>query len=247
MDLKNKEKDFRIAGKELGFWKYGYALNARCNMLFGNINFKQKAMLEIGGGKGIFSIWASIHGAKDVINLEPLSDGAFDSADVFSKFYRLKERFGLAQIEMLPLKVQAFECEDSRFDIILSEGSINHLDEESCINLLNIKKARNNYRNIFQKFSRIMKPGGKIIIVDASSRNYYGDRKKTNPFAKKIDWKKHQEPETWASLLEEAGFQHPIITWISPKQLRYLGIYSIPKYISYFYKSAFRLEMTLKN
>jgi len=246
LTYKKKERNFRLAGKELGYWKYGFALNRSCNMLFGDIDFKDKSMLEIGGGKGVFCIWASIHGARDVINLEPLADGAFDSSKTFSNFQLLKERFELTQIDMLPLMIQDFECENDRFDIILSTASVNHLDEESCVSLLHDDAARDNYRKIFCKLVRIMKNGGKIIIVDAARHNYYGDRKKVNPFAKTIDWQKHQEPEIWAGLLEECGFQRLKISWGSTKHLRYIGIYSIPRTVSYFLRSSFRLEMTLE-
>lgn len=243
--MKDKEKNFRLAGKELGYWKHGFALRPTSKMLFMNNDLANKSVLEIGGGKGIYCIWASIHGAKDVVNLEPLADGAFDTIQTFKKFNQIKDSLHLSHIEMLPHTIQEFQCQDNRFDLVLSQGSINHLDEESCMNLLHNEDARSSYRSIFRKMARKMKKGGKIIIIDVARRNYFGDRNRVNPFARPIDWEKHQEPETWADLMQECGFSAPCISWISSKHLRYMGIYSIPRTISYFIRSAFRLEMTL--
>ena len=37
-----------------------------------------KDILEIGCGKGLFCLWASIHGADKVIGLEPFEEGCYD-------------------------------------------------------------------------------------------------------------------------------------------------------------------------
>ena len=45
------------------------------NWCFKGIDFRNKDVLDIGGGNGIFSYYAKYLGAKEVINLEPFSDG----------------------------------------------------------------------------------------------------------------------------------------------------------------------------
>lgn len=239
-------KKFRALGREMGYWRSGYGLKAGCDMVFGSATLENKSILEIGGGKGIYCIWASIHGAGDVLNLEPLAQGSVDSNAAFINFRKLKERLELSQIDMLPLTIQDLDSADDRFDLILSYGSINHLDEDSCINLLHDKHAKSNYRQIFQKIARMLKKDGKIIILDASRHNYFGDRNKPNPIAKHLDWQKHQAPETWSKLLSECGFHKLKINWRAGSLLRLCGIPFYTKQIAYFGRSAFRLEMTLK-
>jgi len=74
-----------------------------------------------------------------------------------------------------------------------------------------------------------MRNGGKIVIMDASNKNLFGDFGIANPFQRTIEWYKHHEPEYWAELLSCAGFTDPIISWNSGKLLRYLGIDSIKR------------------
>ena len=128
-----------------------------------------------------------------------------------------------------------------------SVNSINHLDERACIQLRNSIQAREVYLNIFRKIKKIMTNNSKIILLDVSRNNYFGNRNLKNPFAKSIEWFKHHEPEYWAELLSICGFKDPKITWNSAKHLRYLRIMSISKKLAYFMSSSFRLEMTLKN
>lgn len=239
------EKAFRKLGKKMGLWRHGYALNCRCKQLFRDFDFGGKNMLEIGCGKGLFCIWASIHGAKSVVGLEPLADGTTETTEWYGEFYKISNELNLSNIEMLPQKIQDFECEENIFDIILSHGSINHLDEKSCIRLRESPDARDAYLEIFRKLNRCMRNGGRLIIVEASNRNYFGDKGLRNPVAKTIEWHKHQGPEIWADLLLNCGFKDPKITWNSGTKLRYLRVYSISRTLSYFGRSSFRLEMTV--
>lgn len=241
--VSEKEKTFRILGKEMNLWKYGFALKYRCRQVFRDLSFNGKTMLEIGCGKGIFCIWAKIKGAENVIGLEPLSDGTVESSQVYKDFKKIKNKLDFKRVEMLPLKIQDFECEAGMFDIILSHGSINHLDEESCIKLKDNSEAKESYMNIFKKLNKILKNGGKLIIIECSNRNFFSDRGMKNPFAKTIEWHKHQEPEVWAELLTQCGFGNIKITWNSGRLLRYLRIYSIFRCLA-FRSSSFRLEMT---
>lgn len=243
-DIGELEESFRRLGKEMGLWRHGYALKCRCKQVFREFAFTGSNMLEIGCGKGLFCIWASIHGAKSVVGLEPLEDGAVETTEWYGEFNKIINELNISNIEMFPKRIQDFECEENIFDIVLSHGSINHLDENSCIHLLESSKARQAYLEIFRKVNRCMKNGGRLIIVEASNRNYFGDKGIRNPFAKTIEWNKHQTPEIWAELLSQCGFRKQKITWNSGTKLRYFRVYSINKKLSYFGRSSFRLEMT---
>jgi SAM-dependent methyltransferase len=233
-------------GKKMGLWRRGLAFQKRCKQVFGDFDFNGKNMLEIGCGKGLFCIWASIHGANKVIGLEPLADGSIGSHQCYDDFDTIVGHLDLHGIEMLPTKIQDFDCNDSVFDIILSYQSLNHLDEESCIRLRDSTEARDAYQKIFGKLKILLKKGGKFVVVECSNRNFFGDLGFTNPFAKTIEWFKHQKPELWAELLFQCGFENPKISWNSGTKLRRFGVYSIPKVISYFWRSSFRLEMIVR-
>ena len=77
--------------------------------------------------------------------------------------------------QILPLTVQGFDGPKNYFDVVLSVASINHLDEKSCIALLDSPDAVREYQNIFRNIAAMMRPGGKLIIMDAARHNVFGD------------------------------------------------------------------------
>jgi SAM-dependent methyltransferase len=235
----------RDLGRELGFWRSGAGYEHSCKQLFRDIDFSGKTMLEIGCGKGIYCLWAKVHGAKRVIGLEPLADGCLDSSRCYQDFNSMKNALRLEDIEILPHTVQDYECQPGSIDIMLLYSSINHLDEPQCIELRKRKEARETYLGIFRHLRRMMKSGGKILIVDCSNRNFFGDIGIWNPISPTLEWHKHQSPEFWADLLSQAGFSSPRISWLNGNwSRRHLRWYNVSKTYSYFRDSVFRLEMT---
>ncbi|HEV7551525.1 MAG TPA: methyltransferase domain-containing protein [Candidatus Angelobacter sp.] len=233
----------RKLGQEMGLWNHGFDFARFAQQLFKDIEFRDKAMLEIGCGKGMLCLWAALHGAQTV-GLEPLAEGCYDSSDCHKAFKSMAEKLKLPQAAILPLTVQAFDGPKNYFDVVLSVASINHIDEKSCIALRDSPDAAREYRDIFRKIAAMMRPGGKLIIMDAARHNIFGDLGMRNPISPNIEWFKHHQPEFWAELLSGSGFGNPAITWTSGKLLRYARIFSLPKALSYFGQSIFRLELT---
>jgi SAM-dependent methyltransferase len=239
----NAERIRRL-GQEAGLWNHGFDFPRSCRQLFRGIDFTGKSMLEIGCGKGILCLWAGLHGASKVVGLEPLAEGAFDSNECHRDFQAMAGKLGLSQAAISPLTIQDYDAAPNSFDIILSVASINHLDEKNCIRLRESPLAVQAYERILRRVARIMKPGGKLIIVDAARRNFFGDLGLRNPMTPCIEWFKHQQPEYWATLLRDCGFGHADIRWLSGRFLRLMGVRALPKFIAYFGQSVFRLEMT---
>jgi SAM-dependent methyltransferase len=237
-------KRIRALGKKMGLWNHGFDFPRFCNQLFDGIDFKGKKMMEIGCGKGILCLWAALHGANEAVGLEPLAEGAYDSSECHRDFESMARQLDLPQARILPLTVQQYTDIENHFDVVLSVASINHLDEKACVKLQDSPEAVRTYENIFRGIARLMKPGGKLIIVDAARHNVFGDLGLRNPITPNIEWFKHQQPEYWVELLGRAGFGRPNIQWVSGKLLRYAGLRTLPKSLSYFGQSVFRLELT---
>jgi SAM-dependent methyltransferase len=243
-EITSSAERLRKLGQEMGLWNHGFDFARFAKQLFRDIDFREKAMLEIGCGKGMLCLWAALHGAETV-GLEPMAEGCYDSSECHKVFRLMAEKLALPQATILPLTVQVFQGPREYFDVVLSVASINHLDEKSCIALLESQDAVREYQNIFRRIAAMMRPGGKIIIMDAARHNAFGDLGMRSPLTPNIEWFKHQQPEFWAKLLSGCGFGHPQITWASGKLLRYARLTRIPKMLSYFGQSVFRLEMTL--
>ena len=210
--------------------------------LFEGINFENKRVLDIGGGSGLHSLYAAYRGAKEVVCLEPEAEGSCPGAN--EKFRKLSRNLELNNVTLEPITIQDFEPEGKRFDIILLQNSINHLDETACINLLKDESSKTTYKKIFSKISSLSNSGAKLIVCDCSRYNLFALLRIKNPFARRIEWQKHQSPEVWANLLSEVGFVNPNIRWTSFNRLRHWGKVIIGnKLISYFLISHFCLTM----
>lgn len=199
-------------------------------------------MLDIGGGYGIHSFYAACKGAKHVTCLEPELAGS--TKGTFDKFRKLSASLSLSNISFQPIRFQDFNSDDQIFDIILLHNSINHLDEEACIKLQYDDDARNRYKFIFQKLSKISAQGAKLIIADCSRYNFFASLGIKNPFAATIEWYKHQSPEFWSGMLLKYGFINPKVRWTSFNNLRKVGrLLFGNRFTSYFLTSHFVLVM----
>jgi len=234
----------RLMGKKMGLWNHGFDFARFARQLFRDIDFRDRTMLEIGCGKGMLCLWAALHGASETVGLEPLAEGCYDSSECHQAFRSMARELDLPQARILPFTVQAYNSPKDHFDVVLSVASINHLDEKSCVKLGDSAAAVREYQNIFRNIASMMKVGGKLIVIDAARHNFFGDLGIRNPMTPNIEWLKHQQPDFWARLLSECGFGQPDIRWTSGKLLRHARINSLPKTLSYFGQSVFRLQMT---
>lgn len=209
--------------------------------LFQGVSFDEKAMLDIGAGSGLFSLYGACRGAKPVVSLEPELEGS--SKGTSHKLRQLCDSLP-PQISIIPKAVtfQEFAPDGQTFDVILLHNSINHLDEEACINLQHSNDAKKRYEAIFQKLSELATSGGKLIIADCSRYNFWHQVGLHNPLAPTIEWHKHQFPKYWSSLLYDFGFANPRIRWASPGRFGTIGrLLFGNRFASYFTTSHFCL------
>jgi SAM-dependent methyltransferase len=214
------------------------------NSLFKKIQLQDRALLDVGGGIGLISFYAAVNGAKKVVCLEPESDGC--RSGMIDKFYEFKS--ALSQhlpIEHLPITLQTYKEQlADKFDIVLMHNSINHLDEQACINLLSDKNSYTIYKNLIGSVYDIMKPGGHLIVTDCSCSNFFNSIGAKCPFSPTIEWHKHQMPVTWTKLFRTIGFKNAKVAWKSPNSFGHLGrIFIGNPVMSYFYDSHFKITV----
>ena len=211
--------------------------------LFRDIDLTNRRMLDIGGGAGVFSFYAACRGAREVVCLEPGTEGSRGGAA--AQFERIGSRLrGLTNIRFERVTLQSFDSSNEKFDVILLHHSINHLDENACVRLLTDESARDTYRRIFKKIAVLAVDNAKLIACDSSRYNFFGLIGARNPIAPQIKWHKHQSPRLWAQLLNEAGFTNPRICWRNNRRvsapIRFL---LSNRFASYFQRSHFCLKM----
>lgn len=243
LDIRDRFRSF-IEEKKL-YSRHGYpALNHRCLQVFRHVEgLEDKAMLEIGGGEGLFSLWGFAHGLQSVTVLEPEMDGS--SSGVGGRLEEHSRSLYLSQsdLEFLPLTFQAYRGKAESFDIILTYSSINHLDESACAQLDRSHDAKATYLEIFVKVYDLLRSGGHFVISDAGRFNLWGFLGMKSPFAPTIEWAKHQQPIVWKNLLREAGFEFVALAWHRFYPLRCLGFLCANRFFAMATTSQFILTM----
>ncbi len=213
------------------------------NQLFKGIDFKNKSVIDIGGGNGLFGFYAAVNGASKVVVMEPEFEGS--SADMIKEFGEINNLLGsLGNITHTADVLEDYDRANNQFDYILMHNSINHIDEKACIILKENKEAQLKYLKFFKLLKEISVSGTSLIVHDCTSKNFFNDIGMKSPFAKSIEWEKHQHPKVWAKLLAEAGFTTKSIKWTTFNALKAFGqIIMGNRFFSYFTNSVFLLKM----
>jgi 2-polyprenyl-3-methyl-5-hydroxy-6-metoxy-1,4-benzoquinol methylase len=220
-------------------------LKYRFQYLFNNVDLSNKRVLDVGGGIGWITFYAAAKGAQKAVCLEPECAGS--SNGMIHKFNEFKAALqSTLPAEHLPHTLQEHlqQVDNEEYDIIVLHNSINHLDEEACINLRKSESSYNTYKAIFSEVYNKMKPGGKLIVADCSCNNFFNAIGVKVSITRNIEWHKHQAPETWIALLQEIGFKNPKLQWSSPNKLGQVGrVFMGNPLIAYFSKSLFKFTM----
>lgn len=212
--------------------------------LFDGVELDGKSVLDIGGGNGLFGFHAMVRGAQRVVVMEPEFDGS--SANMIRDFHAIKTLMGEPEnIEHTYDLLEDYDRENNTFDIVLIHNAINHIDEQACIDLQDSEAAQATYHRYFEYLEQVCKPGATLIVCDCARRNLFGDLRLPNPFARSIEWEKHQAPQLWSKMLQQHGFSQRSIRWTSFNALGAIGkLLCRNPLIAYLTHSHFRLEMT---
>jgi SAM-dependent methyltransferase len=199
------------------YGRHGFrALDWQCRKLVDGADPAAGAALEIGAGEGLMSLWLLHAGAETVTSLEPEADGATGGVAARAGEHRRALGVPEERWEYLPDTLQSFTPEGRRYRLILSHSSVNHLDEEACMRILDDPAARARYVELFGKVRELLEPGGTFVLADVARENYWARLGRSSPWAPEIEWEKHQEPETWCELLAEAGLVPSSRRWFHP-------------------------------
>lgn len=235
------DRYFELVHQE-GLWTAPAHLKANIQYLFGDLVLAGRTVLEIGGGNGLFSLYAACAGAARVVCLEPEAAGS--TAGVRRQFEQIVSALQVANVVLSPATFQQFEPGQDRFDVILLRNSINHLDEEACARLHRHRPAQEVYLALFRKMHDMAAPGAALIIADCSRYNVFAMLGMKNPLIPAIEWHKHQCPALWARLAGEVGWRDPKVRWKAINKLGAPGrLLLTNKWAAFFLMSHFCLSV----
>jgi 2-polyprenyl-3-methyl-5-hydroxy-6-metoxy-1,4-benzoquinol methylase len=212
--------------------------------IFEGIDAEGKSVLDVGGGIGLLSLYAAINGAKRTVCLEPELDGS--TKGFISNFTKLKNALDVPlNVEQKASTLQDFMVTNKeKFDIVIMHNVINHLNEHATIHLRHDNQSRIAFLKVFFDVYDMMNPNGVLIITDCTNRNFFDDLGMKSPFARTIEWEKHQTPQTWAKLICKCGFIDPEIKYSSPNTFGRLGrVLMGNRVASYMTSSLFKVNM----
>jgi hypothetical protein len=226
---------------QAGLFRGRAALRFYLRELFAGVPLRGARVLDVGGGSGVFSFWAGLQGAAEVVCLDP--EGAGGGADLTRLYGRLNAALGLDNVRMAAATIQEF-AEPGPFDVLLLHNSVNHVDEDACTRLPGDPAARRAYARVFAKLAGLAAPDARLIVCDCARDNFFPRLGLASPLARAIEWHKHQPPEVWAELFGEAGFEAPRVRWTSPSSLGRPGKLLLGnRVMTFFTSSHFRLAM----
>jgi len=198
----------------------GYATGARYRMrgsfLFDGIPLAGAHVLDVGCGRGAWSMWAALHGAQRVVGIEPGADGSSQGS-----LDALRRSIGILgiekQVEARSEFLHKLRRPDVPYDVVVMHNVINHVDEEAVIVLHQDREAWRKYVTLLQDLRSRMRVGCWLIVADCARDNLWPRLGLTSPFVPTIEWHKHQNPDTWIEVFSQAGFRKVDLRW-SPLQ-----------------------------
>jgi SAM-dependent methyltransferase len=228
--------------KRLRIYSRARNLEVYFNALFQDVQLDGATVLDVGGGAGVAALYAKTRGARKVVCLEPELDGS--RTESASRFHHLAKHVNANAAEFVPLPMSDIECPEP-FDVVLLHNTINHLDEHACITLRTDANSKRTYREHLRSLVRLTRTGGAAIVADVSPQNMFARLGVTNPFARTIEWEKHQPPDVWIELLNGLGFGAPIVRWTPLDTLGRAGLLFTSRRAAFLHRSHFAITMRL--
>lgn len=220
-------------------------LRHQMETIYATVDFRDKTVLDIGGGTGYHALYGAACGARSAIIIEPEADGSQNT--MIQTFNAFKAEMGFDNVELIKTTIQEYEIPAGGFDIVLIQNAINHFDEPACVTLRESAESQAAYRKIFKSIAELVAPGGILIISDCSSNNFWAKLGMKNPIDPSIEWEKHQPPHIWATVAEPEGLKLEEVRWSSPTRFGKLGRLLIGNAIgAWFFTSHFVAIFRLK-
>jgi ubiquinone/menaquinone biosynthesis C-methylase UbiE len=215
--------------------------------LFEGVPIAGRTLLEIGSGKGLMTMYAAMQGAAHVVSMEPEMIGS-RSGMITVQQQRL-DRLGIHSVEFLPADFNQWDPQGRTFDIVMCRAAINHL-HASDQHALHHRPTYQGYLEVIRKMLRVTAPGGVVLITDACRYAFFtatrnlGIRRPWDWSKTGINWRHHQNPQTWARIFREAGFSSVHVRYPLPFRLRQFGGVVDTAAVNFFLQGSFILRST---
>lgn len=215
--------------------------------LFKGVPIAGRTLLEIGSGKGLMTMYAAMQGAARIVSMEPEMIGS--QAGMITLQQQRLDRLGIQTVEFLPADFNEWDPHGGTFGVVLCRAAINHL-HASDQHALRHQRTYRGYLDIVRKMHRVTAPGGVVLITDACRYAFFtatrnlGIRRPWDLSKTGINWRHHQNPQTWAKIFRDAGFSSVDVRYPLPYRLRQFGGLVDTVTANFFLQGSFILRAT---
>lgn len=226
---------------DLGLCKKKERLERYCHAFYGDVDLKNKRVLDVGAGNGILSAWAIYSGARVDI-LEPDSAGSIAGGRHTLETFFFNLQVPYEKYDVWPITLQKFETR-TKYDVIVIGDAINHLSESAVQNLLVDDTCMEKYITILRKITSLAAYDCILIITDCRRKNFFDKIGVRSPFMPTIEWGKHHEPSVWSSMFEALGWRQVSLAWSVPNRIRRGKWFFRSNIVAYILMGHFRLVL----
>jgi SAM-dependent methyltransferase len=206
-----KSNIMAVVAQEVGYQSLK-RYQAKAEFIFNGIPLVDQHVLDIGCGRGAWVLWAALHGSKYALGIEPEADGS--DPGTIATFRSLIHSLKLGDyVEASSVYLQDLKPVDHLFDVVLLYNVINHLDESAVQTLHQSQDSVQRYILLLKQIYHLLAPNAYVIVADCSRFNFWNRLGIRSPFAPTIEWHKHQNPETWIYVFDQAGFDLFDLRW----------------------------------
>lgn len=174
-----------------------------------------KTVLEIGCGRGAFSMYMALAGGADRVIALDEAEGFGAVKENLSYLQAIVQRHEIPSIRTMKADISVPTLfPDDYFDLIVANFSLHHSlpahRQRTAKDEVNKELLR-----MFKNLNRYLTKGGQIVLREMSGINFW----RFMPYRWKmshIDWDIHPSRRQWLTALTEAGFKGITHTFLTP-------------------------------
>ena len=208
-----------------------------------DISLNGKEVLEVGCGRGAFSLYMALSGkAKKVLALDESAGFGADESYLRS-LEETVQRQSLVNVETMQASITNVVFPEGTFDVIVANFSIHHVVRSSWC-LPDNSEAQRELLNLLTALKTYLKKNGILVLREMSRINFW----RFMPYRWKmshIDWEIHPTLGEWLALLNQAGFRDVSYSFLTPYFLSAWPSFIVRnRFANFFFSSTFYLYGT---
>ena len=205
-----------------------------------DISLNGKEVLEIGCGRGAFSLYMALSGkAKMILALDESAGFGADEAYLRGLEEIVKSQ-SIVNVETMKASITTVTFPAETFDVIVANFSLHHVVRSSWC-LPDNSEAQRELLDLLTALKTCLRKNGILVLREMSRINFW----RFMPYRWKmshIDWEIHPTLREWLAVLKQAGFRDVSYSFLTPCFLSTWPPFIVRnRFANFFFSSTFYL------